>query len=432
MTKTGNGILELTGSNPFTGGAIISNGTLELGNPNAVEASVVTVNAANGLTFATSGLTYNATGLAGTANFALGDAGGNPLTLNVTGTSNATFYGAMTGGGPSRSNSSGTQVLAGSNTFTGTTTISTGTLQLGNAANAGSLAGAIVDNSTLAFGTGLQQTFAGAISGSGNLAMTGAGVLWLQGSSIGYSGATLVTGGGVLVATTTSVLPNLFVSGSGGVTVSGQGSTLALSAGTNAGEYSLAQIQGMVSNVTFGQGASLGLAIASPETFTVGGGSPAFNGGSGGTLGLAAVGSGTLVVGTGNTYTGRHGGRRRRHARAGRPRRHRQQRADGERQPVVRLQRPDLQRGRPGRHRQFRPAGHERRQPDPKHRRNEQFGGLLRHHERQRRPDGQQRTADAGQQQHVYRRHVRQRRHPRPGHRPAGRQATAPVLLLAR
>ena len=70
-------------------------------------------------------------------------------------------------------NGAGTQVLAGSNTYTGGTTITAGTLQLGDGASKnGSVAGGITDNAQLTFANPSGQTFAGAISGSGSMTMT--------------------------------------------------------------------------------------------------------------------------------------------------------------------------------------------------------------------------------------------------------------------
>ncbi len=87
---------------------------------------------------------------------------------------------------------SGTLTLTGDNTYTGVTTISGGTLQLGDgtAAN-GSLAGDIVDNATLAFANHTDLTYAGDVSGSGAVTKTGAGVMTLSGD-LDYSGTTTV------------------------------------------------------------------------------------------------------------------------------------------------------------------------------------------------------------------------------------------------
>ena len=44
----------------------------------------------------------------------------------------------------------GTTILTGNNTYTGGTTISAGTLQLGNGGTTGSIVGNVIDNGTLA------------------------------------------------------------------------------------------------------------------------------------------------------------------------------------------------------------------------------------------------------------------------------------------
>ena len=78
----------------------------------------------------------------------------------------------------------GVQVLAGNNTYTGSTTISAGTLQLGNGGTTGSLAtgSVILDNGNLTFNrsnTVTQGTdfSGGPISGSGSLTQAGTGML---------------------------------------------------------------------------------------------------------------------------------------------------------------------------------------------------------------------------------------------------------------
>lgn len=93
----------------------------------------------------------------------------------------------------------GTIVLANTNnTFTGTT-IGSGTLQLGDAsASNGAVPGDILNNSTLAFGNPLAQTYPGIISGSGQVTKLGAGTLTLSGSST-YSGSTTVSNGTLVI-----------------------------------------------------------------------------------------------------------------------------------------------------------------------------------------------------------------------------------------
>ena len=95
----------------------------------------------------------------------------------------------------------GTEILTGANTYTGTTTISSGTLQLGNGGTSGSLAtgSTIVNNGTLAFNRSdaiSQGThFSGnLITGSGGLTKMGSGTLTLTANN-SYTGITAVTSG---------------------------------------------------------------------------------------------------------------------------------------------------------------------------------------------------------------------------------------------
>ena len=57
--------------------------------------------------------------------------------------------------------------MTGANTYTGGTTISAGTLLLGNGGTTGSVAGNIVDNAALVFNRSNALTYAGVISGTG-------------------------------------------------------------------------------------------------------------------------------------------------------------------------------------------------------------------------------------------------------------------------
>lgn len=99
---------------------------------------------------------------------------------------------AGTGMGNLVKSGAGTVILAGTNTYTGTTTISEGTLQIGNAGTLGSLGmGAITNNAALAINRSDAITVNNVISGTGTLAQDGAGTLTLGGANT-YTGNTTV------------------------------------------------------------------------------------------------------------------------------------------------------------------------------------------------------------------------------------------------
>ena len=143
--------------------------------------------------------------LSGGGGVALGS--GGLLTINCTSGNNTTFSGSICGGGGVVKNGPAVLTLVGNNTYTGVTTISAGTLQLGDGtANNGSLAGNITDNAVLALANPNAQTYGGAISGSGSLTKLGAGRLALTGNN-SYGGGTTVSGG-TLVAVSPAALGN--------------------------------------------------------------------------------------------------------------------------------------------------------------------------------------------------------------------------------
>src|SRR5204863_379921 len=109
LTKTGAGTLTLTGNNTYTGTTTISAGILAVGNGGAtgdISASANVVNNA-ALSFSRSNAVSYGDVISGTG--ALAQAGGGTLTLT------------------------------GNNTYSGTTTISAGTLSVGNGGTTGSI-----------------------------------------------------------------------------------------------------------------------------------------------------------------------------------------------------------------------------------------------------------------------------------------------------
>ena len=187
LTKIGNGTLVLSGVNNYTGLTTVSAGTLQYGINNAVNTGNVQV----------SGGTLDLNGFAGTVG-AVTLSGSAIVGGTLTGTSFAVQGGTasaiLDGSGATLTKSGpGTVILSTANTYTGLTTVSAGTLQLGDGTNNGSVAGDIVNNATLAFNVAASTspTYGGAISGSGALTKTGAGTLTLSGAN-SYHGETTV------------------------------------------------------------------------------------------------------------------------------------------------------------------------------------------------------------------------------------------------
>ena len=127
---------------------------------------------------------------------AVTNSGGYALTLTLASDgSSATFSGTISdGAGTVALVKSGnfTQVLAGSNSYSGATTISGGTLQIGNGGSGEYLASPTISNSgALVFNHADTLTYAGAISGSGQVTEQGGGMLILSGNNT-YTGVTTV------------------------------------------------------------------------------------------------------------------------------------------------------------------------------------------------------------------------------------------------
>ncbi len=200
-----------------------------------------------------------------------GSNGGNinlgSATLAVSGTQTTSYSGVISGTGGVTCSSSSVQTLAGSNTYTGTTSVSGGTLTLSGTnsyngslitggtlsvsadANLGTAPGSPTTNITLGGGTlsatssftlntnrkitltnstssnidvasGQTLSYGGIISGGGNLSKTSAGILTLSGANT-YTGTTTVSAG--TLGLNGSLTSNTTVSN--GATLSGTGST---------------------------------------------------------------------------------------------------------------------------------------------------------------------------------------------------------------
>src|ERR1051326_1249006 len=136
------------------------------------------------ITFNTAGYTLSA----GTLTL-----GGTLPTIDMTVT--ATINSSITGTSGLSKTGTGTLVLGGANTYSGTTTIGGGTLQIGNGGTTGTLGtGAVVNNGALVVNRSNAITVSNAISSTGSVLLTGGGTLTLSGSNT-YSGSTTVSSG---------------------------------------------------------------------------------------------------------------------------------------------------------------------------------------------------------------------------------------------
>jgi autotransporter-associated beta strand protein len=170
--------------------------------------------------------------------------------------------GGLTTGGP------GTVVLTANNTFTGGTTISAGTLALGNGGAAGSLTGNVTNNSVLVLNLAGNQFFSANVSGSGSVVANGPGTLVLQGNV--SAGQITVNQAEIAAAAGSTVSGDLTVSASGNFT--NNGSTAYLGDLTNSGILAgNAQVGGSFVNQPTGSvrltaGQSLFLQSTSPQS----------------------------------------------------------------------------------------------------------------------------------------------------------------------
>lgn len=192
LVKTDLGTLVLTGANTYTGGTLISDGVLSVANDTFLgdAAGVVTID----------GGTLQLTG-ATTGNWRNYNLGANGGAVDVTNA--ASSFGApnaLTGTGGLTKLGAGQFVLLADNSYTGGTTISEGTLQIGGNGTTGSILGDVLDNGQLSFSRSDAYTYAGSITGTGSLAVTGAGVITLTGNS-NYGGTTRTgnMGGGLRI-----------------------------------------------------------------------------------------------------------------------------------------------------------------------------------------------------------------------------------------
>ncbi len=152
----------------------------------------------------------NAGSIAGAGNYYIGGGntlvvGGNDRSTEVSGViADNNPCGCTTGPGALEKVGLGTMILSGANTYTGGTTITSGTLQLGNGGASGSILGNVVNNGIFAINRSDGFAFNGVISGSGEFQQIGAGATTLTNINT-YTGPTTVTAGTLIISATGSI-----------------------------------------------------------------------------------------------------------------------------------------------------------------------------------------------------------------------------------
>jgi len=251
LAKTDAGTLILRGANTYAGGTLVEGGTLAATrDANLGDASGGLI--LDGGTLQVAGAAFTTTARAVT----LGAAGGG---FDIADAGNTfTLAQGLSGRGALVKTGAGTLVLAGASTYTGGTTISAGTLRVGNGGTAGSIVGDVVDDGALVFSRGDTVVFGGTISGAGSLTQTGSGTLVLNGVNR-QTGGTTVQAGTLVVGDDTHADAALggTVTVAAGATLGGIGTLGALDlAGTLAPGNSVGTLH-VSGDATFRPGASL-------------------------------------------------------------------------------------------------------------------------------------------------------------------------------
>jgi autotransporter-associated beta strand protein len=179
LIKVGTGQVILSGLNTYTGRTTVAGGVLSVSSDANLGVSVGGIRLAGGeLLTTTDGFS--------TARAIDVKASGGLNTLAAASGTTATFSGLLSDTGAlviGDDSHAGTVVLTGNNTYSGGTTINSGTLQIGNGLNTSSIIGDVIDNRRLAFNLGQDGTFAGNVSGTGTLRQLGPGSLTLTGTN---------------------------------------------------------------------------------------------------------------------------------------------------------------------------------------------------------------------------------------------------------
>ena len=242
---------------------------------------------------------------------------GSTVTVN-SGNTSLTLSGVISGNNALVKSNSGTLILTGNNTYTGTTTITYGTLQVGNGGTSGTLGtGAVTggddeDSVTLAFNRSDTATIGNSISGYVNMVQRGTGTLIYTGND-SCSGGVTVNSGGTLVLTGSNTYTHTTTINAGGTLRIGSDNPSVLPNGSgkaNVTVKGVLDLNGYAPTVNGLDGTgTVTSSVAGATTLTVGAGnrSGSFSGviqDGAGTVALTKTGTATQTLTGNNTYSG--------------------------------------------------------------------------------------------------------------------------------
>jgi autotransporter-associated beta strand protein/T5SS/PEP-CTERM-associated repeat protein len=287
----------------------VVNGTIEVGRSGSgalnvsgdgiVEASNIVIAASNGSAGTLNIGRFGTNDSAGTISAATIAFGAGTGVVNFNQSNAVTITSVISGAGTVRQLGSGTTTLSASNTYTGSTTISAGTLELDSA---GWVAGSISNNATLSLNRTNTLTLTNLVSGTGALSKSGTGTVILAAANT-YSGNTTISAGTLQINAGGSVSNSATtLVGSGGA------GTLSISGGTYSNtSVSIGHSGGTgILNLNSGSLSAQNLAVSGNGAVA---GTLNLNGGTMAVSGSFSVASGgTINVNTGGVLRGGDGG----------------------------------------------------------------------------------------------------------------------------
>jgi len=335
LSKIGTGTLTLSGTNDYAGTTTVNAGTLQFANQVALYNNIpgnwtaANINVKGGATLAlnvdsagTAGLTSTnldtlLTNISVANTAAEGLQSGVILALDTTTAAGATFTqgnaianstGVFGGQISLTKLGTGTLVLDKTNTYTGPTTISAGTLQIGGTGSlgSGSYAGIIANSGTFTYSSSAAQTLSGIIGGTGSLIKdtSSSSTLTLSAANT-YTGLTKVSAG-ILALGNSLALQNSALdttnSIAGDASNGLQTNQAALTLGGLTGTKNFAATGGVFTTTSGGYDSVTALTL-NPISGTVTYGGVIANGLPAG-MTLTKTGAGTQVLQGANTYTG--------------------------------------------------------------------------------------------------------------------------------